>query len=223
MAENDGAGGAGGGQGEDSEESIVAELNIKDYDPANPKEKTYLGIITKLRANNRKTKGEFEKLKTDHESVLGEVTNYRRSSKETSIMNSVLGDDKVIGDQAKFEKYKAKILANAGDKWEDELKELAADFAVPKKKEDPPEEEEAAKKKAADEAAAKKTEEDEAARKKEEEEKKPPYKPSWHRGKGREVPGTEVRAPKSISEKIKLSVDDPDAYETFRAKRGRKG
>lgn len=209
--------------GQDTIEDVIKDHNITDFDPENPREKMFMGIITKLRGQKRSVAGERDNFKTQLESTTQELNGFRRTSKESEITSKVLGDGLEIGDKAKFEKYKGKIVANKADGWEAELEDLIKDFAVPKKRSETTENPEDAEKarKAADEKAAKEKADAEAAAKAEEEKnKRPAYRPRFLKGaRTEEVTGTAVPAPKSFSQKMRLAQEDPEAFKEMVAKR----
>lgn len=203
---------------QETPEAVIKELNIEGFNPEDKAHSSMIGIITKLRGNLRTAKADNVTIAGERDTYKSKVGTYERTSAESALITETL-KGRTIGDQAKFDKYKAKLAT--GDNWQAELKDLVEDFAVDKKPDDKGDDEKS-KKEAADAAAAKKVADDKAAAdaaaaKAKEDENKPGFKKNRLRDT-KEIEGTNIPAPRSVSERLKLMKDNPEAYKQFRGK-----
>lgn len=217
-------------------EQIAQDLNIADFDNSNDRDRMFIGIISKLRGKNRDLQTTLDQRTAEVEDLQAEVGDFRRTTKESEIINSVLGDKKVIGDQAKFDRWKAKLAQ--GDSWEDDLKQLVEDFAVDKQDGS---ENKGGKKTGTTPTQSKPAQGSDEKKggasngSKEEENKggegedggenkggnKPGHQTRVFRGGSQAMEGTAVRAPRTPSERLRFAQEDPEGYDAWRAEQGR--
>lgn len=212
-------------------EQIATDLNISDFDQTNERDRMFVGIISKLRSKNRELQGSVDTLTAANSDLESEVTDFRRTSKESDIISSVLGDKLVIKDQAKFDRWKAKLTDP--DSWEEDLKQLVQDFSEEKsdggdkggkKPAGQGQKKDAGENKGGDDDKGKGAGDDKNKGGEDDKGKgagdnKPGYQTRSFKGGGgtQELSGTGIRAPRTPSERLRFANEDPEGYDAWRA------